>query len=167
MKKSRLYSCELKRYRQVTPSLCAVCPRVMKCRSFLAWHRVFRSDYMDFVLDICKKFPDKYTMEVSFMAEKQTFVQIVDLTSGAIERVVNLAEIEAMSAEEKLALSRNKTLFVVTHRLEPIVRVELKKSAITEPMQFASLSTETPVEEPIKEITKDPLAAPKGKTKKK
>ncbi|MDZ4181395.1 MAG: hypothetical protein U1B83_00860 [Candidatus Cloacimonadaceae bacterium] len=101
------------------------------------------------------------------MAEKQTFVQIVDLTSGAIERVVNLAEIEAMSAEEKLALSRNKTLFVVTHRLEPIVRVELKKSAITEPMQFASLSTETPVEEPIKEITKDPLAAPKGKTKKK
>ena len=98
------------------------------------------------------------------MAEKHSFVQIVDMTTGKIERVVNLNEIEAMSAEEKLALSRQKSLFVVTHRLEPIVKVELKKSAITSPMQFSE-----PVvakEEPIAEITPLPLETSKGKAKK-
>lgn len=91
------------------------------------------------------------------MAEKQSFVQIVDMTSGKIERIVNLAEIEAMTAEEKLALSRDKNLFVVTHRLEPIVRVELRKSLITQEMRFG---TEPPkVEQPIEELSPEPIPA--------
>ncbi|GAB1468245.1 hypothetical protein MASR2M64_09560 [Candidatus Cloacimonadota bacterium] len=97
------------------------------------------------------------------MAEKASFVQIVDMATGKIERVVNMNEIEAMSAEEKLALSRQKSLFVVTHRLEPIVKVELKKTVISSPMQFSEPKA---VEaEPIEEITALPLEKPKPKTK--
>jgi len=102
-------------------------------------------------------------MEVHFMAEKQSFVQIVDMATGKIEKVVNLNEIEAMSAEEKLALSRHKNLFVVTHRLEPVVKVELKKSVISSPIMFSEPVTET--KEPIEEITSLPLESPKPKTK--
>jgi len=88
------------------------------------------------------------------------------MATGAIERVTTLSEIESMSAEDKLALSRNKNLFVVTHRLEPIVKVELKRYPISEPMQF---STPEPKSEPapIEEITPDPLKQPKGRGRKK
>lgn len=75
------------------------------------------------------------------MAEKQTFVQIVDVTTGKIEKIVNLKEIEALSPEEKLELARNKNLFIVTHRIIPIVKVNMKKTAIEEPWQF-NLTTE-------------------------
>ena len=163
MKKARLFSCELKRYREPAPPLCAVCPRIFKCKSFRAWHHFHGKEYLTFILEICKKFPDKYEIDVHFMAEKQSFVQIVDMTTGKIERVVNMNEIEAMSAEEKLALSRQKSLFVVTHRLEPIVKVELKKTVISSPMQFSEPKA---VEaEPIEEITALPLEKPKPKTK--
>jgi hypothetical protein len=165
MRKSRLHACELKRHRQIAPPLCAVCPRVMKCRSFRIWHRLNHNEYLDFVTDVCKKFPDKYQMEVSFMPEKQTFVQIVDMTTGKIERIVNLSDIEAMKPEEKLELSRNKNLFIVTHRLEPIVRVELRKSAINDPLQF-SAKVEA-VAEPIEEITKEPIPTGTSKPRKK
>ncbi len=165
MKKSRLHACEIKRHRQVTPPLCAVCRRVGKCRAFRIWNQTHRNEYLDFVLDICKRFPDKYTMEVYFMAEKQTFVQIVDMATGAIERIVNLKEIEAMTPEEKLELSRNKNLFVVTHRLEPVVRVELKRSAINEPLQFKE--PEPAKVQPIEEITSDPIKPAGGKSRKK
>jgi len=157
MKKSRLFTCEIKRHRELSPPLCAVCPRIAKCRAFRIWYRSHQKEYLDFVTEICNKFPDKYQMEVIFMAEKQSFVQIVDMTSGKIERIVNLAEIEAMTAEEKLALSRDKNLFVVTHRLEPIVRVELRKSLITQEMRFG---TEPPkVEQPIEELSQEPIPA--------
>lgn len=165
MEKSRLHSCELKRHRQIAPPLCAVCPRVLKCRSFRIWYRLNRNEYLDFVTDICRKFPDKYTLEVSFMPEKQTFVQVVDLATGAIEKIVNLREIEALTPEEKLELSRNKNLFVVTHRLEPIVRVELRKSAISAAQHFGPKPVAAP--QPIVEVTKDPLPAPTPKTRKK
>ncbi|PKN73567.1 MAG: hypothetical protein CVU50_02295 [Candidatus Cloacimonetes bacterium HGW-Cloacimonetes-3] len=163
MKKARLYSCELKRYREPAPPYCAVCPRIFKCKSFRAWHHLHAKEYLNFILEICKKFPDKYEMEVHFMAEKQSFVQIVDMITGKIERVVNLNEITAMSAEEKLALSRQKSLFVVTHRLEPIVKVELKKTVISSPMQFSE--PKTAEAEPIVEITALPVDSPKPKTK--
>jgi hypothetical protein len=165
MKKSRLYACELKRHRVVSPPLCAICPRVKKCRSFRAWYRTHKKEYQDFVLGICRKFPDKYTMEVSFMAEKQTFVQIVDMATGKIDRIVNLNEIKAMTPEEKLDLSRNKNLFIVTYRLEPIVQVQLKRSPVSEPMEFAGKSA--PKEEPIEEVTKEPIPTGKAKSKKK
>jgi len=163
MKKSRLFSCELKRYREPAPQICAVCQRIFKCRSFRAWHKLNHNEYITFILDICKKFPDKYTMEVHFMAEKQSFVQIVDMATGKIERVVNLHEIEALSAEEKLSLSRSKSLFVVTHRLEPIIKIELKKTVISAPMQFGEVAAKE--DEPIEEVTQLPTepAKPKGK----
>ena len=97
------------------------------------------------------------------MAEKASFVQIVDMTTGKIEKVVNYTEIEALSAEEKLALSRSKSLFVVTHRLEPVVKIELKKTVINSPMQFSEPAPEA--EEPIEDITPPPVQTekPKGK----
>lgn len=95
------------------------------------------------------------------MAEKQQFVQIVDMTSGKIERIVNLKEIDAMSAEDKLALSREKSLFIVTHRLQPIVKVEMKRSVIDSPLQFGpEPAMEVEVEETI---TAEPEEAPKAK----
>lgn len=92
------------------------------------------------------------------MAEKQHFVQIVDMTSGKIERIVNLKEIDAMSAEDKLALSKNKNLFIVTHRLQPIVKVEMKKSIIQSPIQFEAESS-------AKEAESKPEAEPKSSAK--
>ena len=99
------------------------------------------------------------------MAEKQAFVQIVDRTTGKIEKVENLADIEALSAEEKLALARNKSLFVITHRLEPIVKVELKKTMINSPLNFGS-EPEPEQEKPIEEITELPIDKPKTKGRK-
>ncbi len=99
------------------------------------------------------------------MAEKQTFVQIVDMATGAIEKIVNLKEIEAMTPEEKLELSRNKNLFVVTHRLEPIVRVTLKRSTINEPMQFGEPE---PIQaQPEEAKTKEPAPPAGSKSRKK
>ena len=163
MKIDRHFFCELKRYREPAPQLCAVCPRIFKCKSFYAWHKEHQKEYLNFVVEISKKFPDKYTMEVHFMPEKQTFVQIVDMATGKIEKVVNWNEIEALSAEDKLALSHNKNLFIVTHRLEPIVKIELKKTVISAPIQFME---STPKEaEPIEEVTTLPLTPVKPKPK--
>lgn len=149
VKKVRLYTCEIKRHRQIAPELCAVCSRVGKCRAFRVWCQTHNKEYLDFVLDIIDKFPEKYQMEVQFVNEKQHFVQIVDMETGKIDRIANLKEINAMSPEEKLALSKNKNLFIVTHRLQPIVKVELKKSVITKPMQFGVAQEEQPEPEPV------------------
>ncbi len=167
MKKQRILHCEIKRHRQIAPELCAVCPRVRKCRAFRVWYQSHQSEYLEFVLDIITKFPEKYQLEVEFMAEKQQFVQIVDMTSGKIERIVNLKEIDAMSAEDKLALSREKNLFIVTHRLQPIVKVEMKKSVIDSPLQFgAEPAAEAEAEPPIPEPEEAPKAKSKGRKKK-
>ncbi len=91
-------------------------------------------------------------MEVEFVAEKKKrkqFVQIVDTASGKIDRVVEIDELEAMSPEEKIALSRDKSLFIVSHRLETIVRVTMKRSVINEPITFDEAE-----EEPKKEAAK-------------
>jgi hypothetical protein len=104
-------------------------------------------------------------MEVHFMAEKKTFIQIVDISTGKIERIVNQADIEALSAEEKLALSRNKNLFIVTHKLEPIVKVEMKKTMINEPHYYSVEKEAEP--KPIEEISEEPIPTPKGRGKRK
>ncbi|MCK9557072.1 MAG: hypothetical protein PHO85_05670 [Candidatus Cloacimonetes bacterium] len=102
------------------------------------------------------------------MAEKQQFVQIVDMASGKIDRIVNLNEIDAMSAEEKLALSKEKNLFIVTHRLQPIVKVEMKKSIIDSPMQFDSVTRAESEEKATAEpkIKPEPQNSSKGRNKK-
>lgn len=94
------------------------------------------------------------------MAEKQHFVQIVDMATGAIERITTLNEINALSAEEKLALSKNKSLFLVTHRIEPIVKVTLKRHVINSKMDFNIPDQEAP------EADK-PAVKPSAKTAKK
>lgn len=99
------------------------------------------------------------------MAEKKTFIQIVDISTGKIERIVDQADIEALSAEEKLALSRNKNLFIVTHKLEPIVKVEMKKTMINEPLYYSIAKEAEP--EPIEEISEEPIPTPKGRGKRK
>ncbi len=92
------------------------------------------------------------------MAEKRTYIQIVDAKSGKIEKIVDYTDIDAMSTEDKLALSRGKQLFIVTHRLEPIVKVEMKKTAISEPASFEQEcppEQEEPIEpEPVKPVTR-------------
>ncbi|MEF3694078.1 MAG: hypothetical protein V3576_01895 [Candidatus Cloacimonadota bacterium] len=148
MKKKRLLSCEIYRHRQPEAALCAVCPRLRRCRVFPLWHRMHRAEYLDFVRQITSKFPEKYIMEVIFMAEKQNFVQIVDNITGKIERIINLSEIEAMTAEEKLALSRAKSLYIVTHRLEPVVKIELKKTVVNQEITFPGESETPPAPEP-------------------
>jgi hypothetical protein len=80
------------------------------------------------------------------MAEKQQFVQIVDTATGAIERITTMTELDAMSIEEKLAFSKNKTLYLVTHRIEPIVKVTLKRHAITSKVDFNTPEEEKPEE---------------------
>ncbi len=81
------------------------------------------------------------------MAEKQSFVQIVDRATGNVERVADLKEIEALSVEDKLALARSKTLYVVSHKLEPVIKVEMRKVSITAPVSYK----EQPVEQPKQE----------------
>jgi len=107
-----------------------------------------RAEYLSFVRQITNKFPEKYIMEVIFMAEKQNFVQIVDNITGKIERIINLSEIEAMTAEEKLALSRAKSLYIVTHRLEPVVKIELRKTVVNQEISFPGEAETQPLPEP-------------------
>jgi hypothetical protein len=101
------------------------------------FYRLNTKEYIDFALKICNKFPDKYQMEVIFMAEKQSFVQIVDTATGKVERVVDQRDLEAMSVEDKLALARTKTLYVVSHKLEPVIKVEMRKVNIEIPVSYS------------------------------
>ena len=95
------------------------------------------------------------------MAEKQTFVQIVDQKTGLVERVADMKEIEALSTEDKLALAREKTLYVVSHKLEPVIKVEMKKVSIA-PVSYKEEAK--PVAKPavpVKPQEKAPAAKPK------
>ena len=104
-------------------------------------------------------------MEVFFMAEKRTYIQIVDAQSGRIEKIVDFADLDAMSTEDKLALSRGKQLFIVTYRLEPIVKVEMKKTAISEPISFDKEEDVKP-QEPVQHIEEEPAKTSPRKGKK-
>ncbi len=97
------------------------------------------------------------------MAEKQPFIQIVDIETGMIEKIVAQSDIESMSAEEKLALSRSKNLFIVTHKLTPVVKVEMKKTVISEPVFYSVEKTIETEDNPIEELSPDPVEKPKFK----
>jgi len=101
------------------------------------------------------------------MAEKQTFVQIVDQKTGMVERVADMKEIEALSIEDKLALARSKTLYVVSHKLEPVIRVEMKRVNIT-PVSYKQETEEPPKPEtkPEPKPQPQPEAKPKAKVQK-
>lgn len=96
------------------------------------------------------------------MAEKKQFVQVVDHATGRVERVIELDKLDRLSPEDKLALSRGKDLFLVTHVIEPVIKIEMKKRLIDTEMNFhreeKPLITEPVAEEPVK-------PTPKGKKK--
>lgn len=77
------------------------------------------------------------------MAEKQTFVQIVDQKTGLVERVADMKEILALSVEDKLSLARTKTLYVVSHKLEPVIKVEMRKVSLA-PVSYKEEPKEQP-----------------------
>lgn len=97
------------------------------------------------------------------MAEKQSFVQIVDTATGKVERVVDQREIEALSVEDKLALARNKTLYVVSHKLEPVIKVEMRKVNITTPVSYVEEQTEQQEEIASIAEVEIPLEKPSGR----
>ncbi len=145
----KIFHCEVKRNKVITPQLCAICPRIAGCRAFRLYYRQSSDEYISFVARICERFPDKYQMEVLFMAEKQTFVQIVDRGTGKVERVTDLKELEALSVEDKLELARTKILYVVSHKLEPVIRVEMKKVSLAPaPQQAAPKPAPKPAVQP-------------------
>lgn len=143
----KLFHCEIKRNKVITPQLCAICPRIERCRAFRMYYRQNSAEYINFVTKIVEKFPDKYIMEVLFMAEKQTFVQIVDQKTGLVERVADMKEILALSVEDKLSLARTKTLYVVSHKLEPVIKVEMRKVSIA-PVSYKEEAKEQPKPQP-------------------
>lgn len=81
------------------------------------------------------------------MAEKQTFVQIVDQKTGLVERVADMKEINALSVEDKLALAREKTLYVVSHKLEPVIKVEMRKVSLA-PVSYKEEPKQQPQPQP-------------------
>jgi hypothetical protein len=173
----KIFHCEVKRNKVITPQLCAICPRIERCRAFRMYYRQSSAAYIDFVIKIVERFPDKYQLEVLFMAEKQTFVQIVDQKTGMVEWVADMKEIEALSTEDKLALAREKTLYVVSHKLEPVIRVEMKKVSLapvsykeepkpeTKPAAQAKSQTK-PQAKPQEKPKPQPVAKPKAKAEK-
>ncbi len=70
------------------------------------------------------------------MAEKKQFVQVVDHATGRVERVIELDKLERLSPEDKLSLSKGKDLFLVTHVIEPVIKIEMKKRLIDTEMNF-------------------------------
>lgn len=96
------------------------------------------------------------------MAEKQSFVQIVDRLTGNVERVADMKEIEALSVEDKLALARSKTLYVVSHKLEPVIKVEMRKVSISAPVSYKEIPAEQPQQE-TPETQSEIVIKPTGK----
>lgn len=70
------------------------------------------------------------------MATKQVFIQIVDKKSGRIEEVINSKTLEAMDIDQKVALTKGKELYIVTHKVEPIIKIEMKQKKIVEPISY-------------------------------
>ncbi len=145
-RRSKFLTCERNKYRLITPSLCAVCPYLTNCEVFPFYYNKNRRKYQTFVKEMINKFPDKYKMEVVFMATKQMFIQIVDKKTGMIEEVVEKSQLDAMDIEKKIALTRGKELFIVTHKIEPVIKIEMKQQKITEPISYNNLDKVDPIE---------------------
>jgi hypothetical protein len=138
-RKRKFLTCEKNKYRFITPSLCAVCPHLEKCKAFPEYYIRNKRLYQTFIKETTSKFPEKYKMEVVFMATKQMFIQIVDKKTGKIEEVVEKAQLDAMDIEKKISLTRGKELYIVTHKIEPVIKIEMKPTKITEPIQYSDL----------------------------
>ena len=172
-RKRKFTFCPKNKFRFLTPSLCSVCGSMAKCDAFPEYYKKNKSKYNKFVYETIAKFPEKYQLEVIFMATKTVFVQIVDKKSGQIEEVVNLKTLEAMDIDKKVALTKGKELYIVTHKIDPVIKIEMKQKKIIEPISYISpdqsLSIkidETPEPAPEKKVEEQPTKTVKKSSKK-
>ncbi len=135
-RKRKFATCPKNKFRFLTPSLCSVCDSIEKCSSFNEFYQKNKKKYNKFVYETIHKFPEKYQLEVIFMATKQVFIQIVDKKSGKIEEVISSKTLEALDIEKKIALTKGKELFIVTHKVEPVIKIEMKQVKISEPITY-------------------------------
>lgn len=135
------------------------------CGVFKAFYRDHKQEYNKFVYDTLLRFPEKYQMEVILMAEKKQFVQVVDTATGRVEKVIELDKLERLSPEDKLALTKGKQLFLVTHVIEPVVKIEMKKRLIDTEMKFHHEEENPKTSEPIVEEQENPVTTGRGKKK--
>jgi hypothetical protein len=140
--------CELKRHRIITPSICSVCERIGFCKSFREYYMKNKRKYQAFVYEQIERFPDKYIMEVVFMATKATFIQIVDKKTGQIEKIINMETLEAMPLEEKIKFARGKVLYQIAYEIEPIIKIEMKKKMVEEEISYLPETDEIVKPEP-------------------
>ena len=137
-RKAKFLTCNKYKYRFLTPSMCSVCPDLESCKVFPQYFIKNKRLYKNFIKETIEKFPDKYQLEVVFMATKQIFIQIVDKKTGTIESVLEKNELDALEIEDKILLTKGKELYIVTHKIEPVIRIELKPMKITEPITYNS-----------------------------
>lgn len=135
-RRNKYTTCPKNKFRFLTPSLCSVCDSMEKCYSFREYYKRNKRKYNKFVYETIEKFPEKYQLEVGFMPIKQTFIQIVDKKTGKIEEVIDSKTLDALDIEKKIALTRGKELYVVTHRVEPVIKIEMKQKKIIEPISY-------------------------------
>lgn len=152
-RKRKFTMCPKNKFRFLTPSLCSVCEHLEKCNTFREYYKKNKKKYIEFVYETVEKFPEKYQLEVVFMSARLKFIQIVDKKTGKIEEVIESKTLEALSIEDKIALSRGKELYVVTHVIEPVVKVNMRQKRIVEPVNYLqpddviSIDAEKEVEE--------------------
>lgn len=174
-RRSRKYmTCPKNKFRFLTPSLCSVCDSIENCNSFREYYKRNKKKFDKFVYETITKFPEKYQLEVIFMATKQVFIQIVDKKTGKIEEVVNSRTLEAMDIEKKIALTRGKELYIVTHKVEPVIKIEMKQVKISEPVSYVepdqslNLEIDSKLEEEVPQPAKiEPAEKTTKKTTKK
>lgn len=179
-RKRKFNMCPKNKFRFLTPSLCSVCEHLEKCDSFREYYKKNKKKYNEFVYETVEKFPERYQLEVVFMSARLKFIQIVDKKTGMIEEVIESKTLEALSIEDKIALSRGKELYVVTHVIEPIIKVNMRQKRIVEPINYLqpddviSIDSEEPAKKEVEEEKKAPAktvkkssAKPKATTTKK
>ena len=165
-RKRRFNLCERKQYRFITPSLCSVCVHLEDCDSFRDYYKRKKKDYNNFILEMITKFPNKYRKEIVFMAIKQIFIQVVDKKSGRIEEVIEKTKLDGLDIEKKIALTKGKELYIVTHKIEPIIRIEMKQKKITEEYSY-TIEEDTPIETLVVDEAETPVIKPAKKVSKK
>jgi hypothetical protein len=164
MRRKRTLFCPKNRNsRSLAVSTCCICERIADCGVFKSFYRDHKLEYNKFVYDTLLKFPEKYQMEVILMAERKQFVQVVDHATSRVERVIELDKLERLSPEEKLAITKGKSLFLVTHVIEPVVKIEMKKRLIDTEMSFHHEDEKSQAPELFAETPVEPK--PKGKKK--
>lgn len=138
MAKKKFKTCPKQRNRFLTPSLCSMCDKISKCDTFRQFYNKNKKQYNLFVRNYIEKFPEKYELGVIYMATKQIFIQLVDKKTGIVEKVMSQEELKGLDAEAQISLTKGKEIFIVTHRIEPVIKIELKQVKITESFDYQS-----------------------------